>query len=131
MLSIRVTRRSLRSAISTSTTLRSSRTTLSRPTRLNTSRSIPQAVSRWYTTEKVLQHRLKKSIATAEAASSRLPATLYDATQERENCGVGMVASLKSVASRNVVMDANEMLVRMSHRGGVGCCPASGDGAGK
>lgn len=28
-------------------------------------------------------------------------------------------------------MDANEMLVRMSHRGGVGCCPASGDGAGK
>jgi hypothetical protein len=28
-------------------------------------------------------------------------------------------------------MDANEMLVRMSHRGGVGCCPASGDGAGE
>lgn len=42
-----------------------------------------------------------------------------------------MVASLKSVASRKVVMDANEMLVRMSHRGGVGCCPASGDGAGE
>ena len=44
---------------------------------------------------------------------------------------MGMVASLKSVASRKVVMDANEMLVRMSHRGGVGCCPASGDGAGE
>lgn len=44
---------------------------------------------------------------------------------------MGMVASLKSVPSRKVVMDANEMLVRMSHRGGVGCCPASGDGAGE
>ena len=65
------------------------------------------------------------------ASSSRLPSTLYDASLERENCGVGMVASLKSVASRKVVMDANEMLVRMSHRGGVGCCPASGDGAGE
>lgn len=44
---------------------------------------------------------------------------------------MGLVASLKSVASRKVVEDADEMLIRMSHRGGVGCCPASGDGAGK
>ena len=50
---------------------------------------------------------------------------------EKENCGVGLVASLKSIASRKVVEDADEMLVRMSHRGGVGCCPASGDGAGE
>lgn len=35
------------------------------------------------------------------------------------------------MASRKVVEDADEMLIRMSHRGGVGCCPASGDGAGK
>lgn len=27
--------------------------------------------------------------------------------------------------------DADEMLVRMSHRGGCGCDPASGDGAGE
>ena len=44
---------------------------------------------------------------------------------------MGLVASLKSVASRKVVEDADEMLIRMSHRGGVGCCPASGDGAGE
>ena len=44
---------------------------------------------------------------------------------------MGLVASLKSIASRKVVEDADEMLIRMSHRGGVGCCPASGDGAGK
>jgi len=55
---------------------------------------------------------------------------VYDPSRETENCGVGLVASLKSVASRKVVEDADEMLIRMSHRGGVGCCPASGDGAG-
>ena len=58
------------------------------------------------------------------------PKTIYDASRETENCGVGLVASLKSVPSRRVVEDANEMLVRMSHRGGCGCDPASGDGAG-
>lgn len=34
------------------------------------------------------------------------------------------------VRSRQIVLDCNEMLVRMSHRGGCGCDPASGDGAG-
>lgn len=43
---------------------------------------------------------------------------------------MGLVASLKSVPSKRVVDDAIEMLVRMSHRGGCGCDPASGDGAG-
>lgn len=64
-------------------------------------------------------------------ALNELPKTMYDSSLEKENCGVGLVASLKSVASRKVVEDANEMLIRMSHRGGVGCCPASGDGAGE
>jgi len=40
------------------------------------------------------------------------------------------VANLKKVASRQIVIDANEMLVRMSHRGASGCEPNSGDGAG-
>lgn len=60
-----------------------------------------------------------------------LPKTLYAPERETENCGVGMVASLKSVASRKIVNEADEMMIRMSHRGGVGCCPASGDGAGE
>jgi glutamate synthase domain-containing protein 2/glutamate synthase domain-containing protein 1/glutamate synthase domain-containing protein 3 len=37
---------------------------------------------------------------------------------------------MKKVASRQIVVDANEMLVRMSHRGGCGCEENSGDGAG-
>jgi len=43
---------------------------------------------------------------------------------------VGMVAHLKGKPSHEVVKDANTMLVRMAHRGGCGCDPASGDGAG-
>lgn len=56
---------------------------------------------------------------------------MYDATNEKENCGVGLIANLKSKPSRHVVEVADEMLVRMSHRGGCGCDPNSGDGAGK
>lgn len=55
---------------------------------------------------------------------------LYRQNMERDNCGVGMIAQLKKQPSRRVVVQANEMLVRMSHRGGCGCDPASGDGAG-
>lgn len=68
-------------------------------------------------------------IVEGKSGRKGLP-TLYDASQETENCGVGLVASLKSIPSRKVVDDADEMLVRMSHRGGCGCDPASGDGAG-
>ena len=77
-----------------------------------------------YTTERVLALRNKDNTDYKKKI-------MYDPTRETENCGVGMVASLKSIPSRRVVEDADEMLVRMSHRGGVGSDPASGDGAGK
>lgn len=79
----------------------------------------------FYSTERVL------ALRTGRDRNEPLPKTVYDPSRETENCGVGLVASLKSVASRKVVEDADEMLIRMSHRGGVGCCPASGDGAGE
>jgi hypothetical protein len=77
-----------------------------------------------YSTERILQLRSGRS-------KDNLPKVLYDPTNEKENCGVGLVASLKMIPTRRVVEDADEMLVRMSHRGGCGCDPASGDGAGK
>ena len=86
----------------------------------------PLTPSLFYTTERIIALRSGR-----HKDSPGFPKSVYDATRETENCGVGLVASLKSVASRKVVEDANEMLVRMSHRGGVGCCPASGDGAGE
>lgn len=78
----------------------------------------------FYSTERVVSLRSGKD-------KESLPKTVYSPDKETENCGVGLVASLKSVPSRKVVEQADEMLVRMSHRGGCGCDPASGDGAGK
>lgn len=78
----------------------------------------------FYTTERVLSLRSGKD-------KDNIPKTVYSPEGETENCGVGLVASLKSVPSRRVVEQADEMLIRMSHRGGCGCDPASGDGAGK
>ncbi|KAF0719334.1 Aste57867_1118 [Aphanomyces stellatus] len=58
------------------------------------------------------------------------PSLLYKRDHEKDSCGVGILAQLQKKPSRKVVLQANEMLVRMSHRGGCGCDPASGDGAG-
>lgn len=77
----------------------------------------------FYTTERILQLQSGKP-------KGKLPHSIYRADRETENCGVGLVASLKSIPSRKVVEQSDEMLVRMSHRGGCGCDPASGDGAG-
>jgi len=77
----------------------------------------------FYSTEKIVASKSGRE-------KGNLPKTLYKSANETENCGVGLVASLKSIPSRRVVDDADEMLVRMSHRGGCGCDPASGDGAG-
>lgn len=78
----------------------------------------------YYSTERVVSLRSGKS-------KEFLPKTVYSPEKETENCGVGLVASLKSIPSRRVVEQADEMLVRMSHRGGCGCDPDSGDGAGE
>lgn len=64
---------------------------------------------------------------------SRFPSpdrSLYDKKNEKDSCGVGLVANMKKAASRQIVLDANQMLVRMSHRGGCGCEVNTGDGAG-
>ena len=47
--------------------------------------------------------------------------SLYDHKNEKDSCGVGLVAHMKKLPSRQIVLDANEMLVRMSHRGACGC----------
>ena len=55
---------------------------------------------------------------------------LYDPANEKDSCGVGFVANLKARADHQNVLDALEMLVNMEHRGGCGCEPNTGDGAG-
>ena len=74
----------------------------------------------------------RRACSTSAVRGTRLPPRqgLYDPALERDSCGVGMVASLKGEPSHKIVSDANTMLVRMSHRGGCGSEPNSGDGAG-
>ena len=55
---------------------------------------------------------------------------LYDAQFERESCGVGFVANIKGIESREVVKDAITILCNMDHRGARGSEPNTGDGAG-
>ena len=55
---------------------------------------------------------------------------LYDPAFEKDSCGVGFVAHIKGEASHQIVLDADHILQRMVHRGGCGCEPTTGDGAG-
>src|SRR5688572_17679545 len=61
-----------------------------------------------------------------------LPAAqgLYDPQFEHDACGVGFICHIKGKQSNSIVTNALEMLERMNHRGGCGCEPDSGDGAG-
>ena len=55
---------------------------------------------------------------------------LYDASFEHDACGVGLLCDLNRRARRSIVTDALTILQRLHHRGGCGCDPESGDGAG-
>ncbi len=55
---------------------------------------------------------------------------LYSPQYEHDACGIGMLANIKGVRSHAVLMDAMQALVHLSHRGGTGAEPDTGDGAG-
>ena len=55
---------------------------------------------------------------------------LYDPAMEHGSCGVGFVVNMKGAGSHALVRQALDVLVNMDHRGGSGCEPNSGDGAG-
>jgi glutamate synthase domain-containing protein 2/glutamate synthase domain-containing protein 1 len=67
---------------------------------------------------------------TDYSSLAQYPNSLYDSKQEKDSCGVGFVAKLDGTAHRHIVTNALTMLERMHHRGGCGCDPESGDGAG-
>jgi glutamate synthase (NADPH) large chain len=56
--------------------------------------------------------------------------TLYVPSLEHDSCGIGFVANLKGKKSHDIIEDAITMLENMEHRGGCGCEPDAGDGAG-
>jgi glutamate synthase (NADPH/NADH) large chain len=55
---------------------------------------------------------------------------LYDASFERDACGIGFVASIKGNKSHQNISDALTILENMEHRGACGCENNTGDGAG-
>ena len=55
---------------------------------------------------------------------------LYNPANEKDACGVGFVAHIKGQRSHQIVLDADEILRNMDHRGGCGCEANTGDGAG-
>lgn len=55
---------------------------------------------------------------------------LYDPQFEHDNCGIGCLVNIKGKKSHKIVNDAIEILKNLTHRGGVGSEPDTGDGAG-
>jgi glutamate synthase (NADPH/NADH) large chain len=55
---------------------------------------------------------------------------LYDPAYEKDSCGVGFVAHIKGQRSHQIMLDADQVLRNMDHRGACGCEPNTGDGAG-
>jgi len=55
---------------------------------------------------------------------------LYDPANEHDSCGVGFVAHIKGQRSHQILLDAEEVLRNMDHRGACGCEANTGDGAG-
>ncbi len=55
---------------------------------------------------------------------------LYDSAHEHDSCGVGFVAHIKGEPSHQILLDAEEILRNMDHRGACGCEANTGDGAG-
>lgn len=55
---------------------------------------------------------------------------LYDPANEHDSCGVGFIAHIKGERSHHIVVDSEEILRNMDHRGACGCEANTGDGAG-
>ena len=55
---------------------------------------------------------------------------LYDPQFEKDSCGVGLVANIKGIPSREIMDDAFSVNSKMDHRGGCGFEENTGDGAG-
>jgi glutamate synthase (NADPH/NADH) large chain len=55
---------------------------------------------------------------------------LYVPSEERDSCGVGLIADLSAIQSNKTVLSALTMLENMEHRGACGCEENTGDGAG-
>ncbi|WP_315850126.1 glutamate synthase central domain-containing protein, partial [Novipirellula maiorica] len=72
------------------------------------------------------------AVAEKAIAEFHLPPAqgLYDPNHEKDSCGVGFIAHIKGKPSHQIVLDADQILQAMDHRGACGCEPNTGDGSG-
>ncbi|MCX7028328.1 MAG: glutamate synthase large subunit [Spirochaetes bacterium] len=68
--------------------------------------------------------------ATRTVKAGLSSAGLYDPSDERDSCGLGIIADLSGRPSHSVVADALTVLRNLEHRGAVGGDRKTGDGAG-
>ena len=69
-------------------------------------------------------------ISKTKSFNSPTAQGLYDPKYERENCGIGLIVDMKGRRSHDIVSGALEICHNLDHRGGCGCDPITGDGAG-
>ena len=55
---------------------------------------------------------------------------LYDPRFEHDACGVGFVANVRGAGTHTIIRQGIQVLENLVHRGGAGCDPETGDGAG-
>jgi glutamate synthase (NADPH/NADH) large chain len=63
---------------------------------------------------------------------STVPAAtgLFDPDQERDACGLAMVATLRGTPGHDIIQTALQALRNLEHRGAIGSDAGTGDGAG-
>jgi glutamate synthase (ferredoxin) len=69
-------------------------------------------------------------ISKTKSFNSPVAQGLYDPKYERDNCGIGLIVDMKGRRSHDIVSGALEICRNLDHRGGCGCDPITGDGAG-
>jgi len=67
---------------------------------------------------------MKRPIGMPEAQG------LYSPRNEKDNCGIGLVADIKGRKSHKIIKQGIQVLEKIEHRGAVGADPKTGDGAG-
>jgi len=55
---------------------------------------------------------------------------MYDPAYEKDACGVGFIANMDGTKTHDMIQDALNILVKLTHRGACSCDNKTGDGAG-
>ncbi len=103
---------------------------------ISTTRSFPEGIPREESYERIRitrirNHYMKESFLPHAPVARRLSQpSMYVPQEEKDACGIGMIAQLDGKESHLLVRNAIHMLERMEHRGARGNDPLVGDGAG-